>query len=78
MILPTSLETIPAKQEGRLGPINDTGLSAFDHLHFSLHDRDLVAGGVPYQSVRPTPMDGQPLGDGNHGSCICSTNVPFA
>jgi tetratricopeptide (TPR) repeat protein len=65
------------RQGARLGPIDDTGFSAFDHLHFSLHDRDLVAGGVPYQSVRPTPMDGQPLGDGNHGSCVCSTNVPF-
>lgn len=65
------------RQGARLGSVNDTGFSAFDHLHFSFHDRDLVTGGVSNQSVRPTPMDGQLLGDGNHGSCICSTNVPF-
>jgi murein DD-endopeptidase MepM/ murein hydrolase activator NlpD/predicted negative regulator of RcsB-dependent stress response len=65
------------RQGAQLGPINDTGNSAFDHLHFSLHDRDLVADGVPYQSMRPTPMDGQPLEDRNRGACVCSSNVAF-
>jgi len=64
------------QQGARLGPINDTGNSAFDHLHFSLHDRDIVVDGAPYGSTRPTPMDGQNLGDDDGGVCLCSTNVP--
>jgi murein DD-endopeptidase MepM/ murein hydrolase activator NlpD len=64
------------QQGARLGPINDTGNSAFDHLHFSLHDRDIVVDGEPYGSIRPTPMDGHALGDGDGGVCLCSTNVP--
>jgi tetratricopeptide (TPR) repeat protein len=64
------------QQGARLGPINDTGNSAFDHLHFSLHDRDIVVDGAPYGSTRPTPMDGQTLGDGDGGVCLCSTNIP--
>jgi len=41
------------KQGARLGRLDDTGLSVADHLHFSLHDRDLP---VASDSVRPTPM----------------------
>ncbi len=65
------------QQGARLGPINDTGNSAFDHLHFSLHDRDITVNGAPYGSTRPTPMDGQNLGDGDGGVCLCSSNVPI-
>ena len=58
-------------QGQRLGPMDDTGLSAVHHLHFSIHDRDLG-----FMSVRPTPMDGSTLNDGENGKCVCSTNVP--
>lgn len=60
------------RQGARLGLMDDTGNSAFDHLHFSIHD-DAMGGA----SVRPTPMDGQTLGDADDGSCVLSTNVPF-
>jgi tetratricopeptide (TPR) repeat protein len=62
------------RQGARLGVVDDTGLSVADHLHFSLHDRDL-----PFltDSVRPTPMDGQTLNDGDDGRCMFSTNVPI-
>lgn len=60
------------RQGARLGFSNDTGNSAFSHLHFVLQDRDLM-----YMSVRPTPMDGTRLGDGDGGSCVGSTNVAF-
>lgn len=71
---PTLLLVSPmmiAAQGQRLGPIDDTGLSMLNHLHFSLHDRDLM-----FNSVRPNPMDGQTLNDWEGGKCICSTNVP--
>lgn len=58
-------------QGSRLGPMDDTGNSAINHLHFSIHDRDL--GGM---SVRPNPMDNQTLNDWESGKCICSTNIP--
>ena len=57
-------------QGTRLGFTDDTGRSAFDHLHFSIHDTTMGEN-----SVRPTPMDGQSLGDGDAGRCVCSTNV---
>jgi murein DD-endopeptidase MepM/ murein hydrolase activator NlpD len=60
------------RQGARLGMIDDTGSSAFDHLHFSIHD-DAMGGA----SVRPNPMDGQPLTDSDDGRCILSSNVPF-
>jgi hypothetical protein len=60
------------RQGARLGPMDDTGSSAFDHLHFSIHDDAL--GGA---SVRPNPMDGQPLSNSDDGRCILSSNVPF-
>ena len=60
------------RQGARLGPMDDTGSSAYDHLHFSIHD-DAMGGA----SVRPNPMDGQPLTNVDDGRCILSTNVPF-
>jgi hypothetical protein len=60
------------RQGARLGRMDDTGSSAFDHLHFSIHD-DAMMGA----SVRPNPMDGQPLTNSDDGRCILSSNVPF-
>lgn len=62
------------RQGTRLGVMDDTGLSVLDHLHFSLHDRALPWAS---SSVRPTPMDGQTLNDGDDGRCMYSTNVPI-
>lgn len=56
----------------RLGRMNDTGTSVLDHLHFSIHDSAAGPGIGP--SVRPSPMEGQTLGDGASGTCIRSTN----
>lgn len=61
-----------ARRGAPLGLMDDTGLSAFPHLHFSIHDRDMG-----FASVRPTPIDGQTLNDGENYKCIRSTNVPF-
>jgi len=60
------------RQGAILGFSNDTGNSAFSHLHFIIQDRDRG-----FLSVRPTPMDGQRLEDGDGGECISSTNIPF-
>jgi tetratricopeptide (TPR) repeat protein len=71
---PTMLNVSPmmiVAQGSRLGPMDDTGNSAVNHLHFSIHDRDLG-----FMSVRPNPMDNQTLNDFESGKCICSTNVP--
>jgi tetratricopeptide (TPR) repeat protein len=65
--------TMFVRQGARLGIMDDTGDSAFDHLHFSIHDMDAMGG----MSVRPTPMDGQSLTDSDTGRCMSSTNVPF-
>jgi len=54
----------------RLGLMDDTGNSILNHLHFSIHDRNL--GG---RSVRPSPMSGVTLGDGGSATCVRSTNV---
>lgn len=56
----------------RLGSMNDTGTSVLDHLHFSIHDSAAGSGIGP--SVRPSPMDGRTLGDGDSGACIRSSN----
>jgi hypothetical protein len=56
----------------RLGYMDDTGNSVLDHLHFSIHDRELLFNGRPYASVRPTPMAGVRLDDGDSGRCVCS------
>ena len=63
---------MPAPTGRRLGYMNDTGTSVIDHLHFSIHDTTLGPGIGP--SVRPSPMDGQTLGDGDTGKCLRSTN----
>jgi hypothetical protein len=64
----------------RLGLINDTGTSVYDHLHFSMHDQDNLytparygCGGVQLgHSVPPSPMDGNRPSD---GECMESSNV---
>jgi hypothetical protein len=63
---------MPAPVGRRLGVMNDTGNSALDHLHFSVHDT--TTGPGIGNSVRPTPMEGLTLGDGASGTCILSTN----
>lgn len=60
------------KQGSRLGLMDDTGNSAWSHLHFSIHDNQL--GG---KSVRPNPMDGHRLDDADDSTWITSTNVPI-
>jgi murein DD-endopeptidase MepM/ murein hydrolase activator NlpD len=60
----------------RLGLMDDTGNSVLDHLHFSIHDRNLSHPNVSYgRSIRPTPMSGASLGDGSSGKCVSSTNL---
>jgi murein DD-endopeptidase MepM/ murein hydrolase activator NlpD len=60
----------------RLGRMDDTGNSTFDHLHFSIHDRNISHPNVSHgRSVRPSPMDGSRLGDGDSGTCVRSSNV---
>ncbi|HEX6181922.1 MAG TPA: M23 family metallopeptidase, partial [Chitinophagaceae bacterium] len=54
-----------------LGFMDDTGNSANNHLHFSIHDFRLG------KSVRPTPMSGQTLEDGDSNKCIKSDNIDF-
>lgn len=71
-------EMMPVYTGNRLGRMDDTGNSILDHLHFSVHDRNLPYPGVPYgASVRPTPMSGVRLEDGDSGTCVCSTNVEY-
>jgi tetratricopeptide (TPR) repeat protein len=60
----------------RLGLMDDTGNSVLDHLHFSIHDRTLSHPKVSYgRSVRPSPMNGVRLADGDSGACVSSTNL---
>jgi hypothetical protein len=60
----------------RLGLMDDTGNSLLDHLHFSLHDRNLSHPKASYgRSIRPTPMSGVSLGDGSSAKCVSSTNL---
>lgn len=65
-------ELMAVDQGTRLGKMDDTGNSALPHLHFSIHDEKNLK-----KSVRPTPMDGQSLKDGDKGRCVSSTNVPI-
>lgn len=51
-----------------LGFMDDTGTSAFDHLHFAFYD--LNTG----RSVILDDLDGQVLGPHDDGKCITSTN----
>lgn len=60
------------RQGTRLGRIDDTGNSAYDHLHFTLQDELMGLA-----SVRPNPIDGVSLLDHENGKCIRSSNVPF-
>ena len=53
----------------RLGLMDDTGNSVLDHLHFSIHD---AATG---KSIRPTPMAGSRLEDGDSNTCVCSRTL---
>jgi tetratricopeptide (TPR) repeat protein len=70
------------RQGTPLGRMQNTGNSAFPHLHFSIHNQMrphpsgslLASGEISGASVRPTPMDGFTLGDGNEGSCVLSSN----
>jgi len=55
-----------------LGPMDDTGRSAWDHLHFAIFRVD--ADGKERKGVRPSPMDGQSLGNSRSGKCIKSSN----
>jgi hypothetical protein len=64
-------------QGARLGFMDHTGNSAWPHLHFSLHDRDLSFNGMQYASIPPHPLDGHPMLNDNDGDCLKSTNVPF-
>lgn len=57
----------------RLGLMNDTGTSVLDHLHFSVHDT--TTGPGIGNSVRPSPLSGVTLGDGDSGTCMRSTNT---
>lgn len=60
----------------RLGLMDDTGNSVLDHLHFSVHDRSLPHPNVSYgRSVRPSPLSGVRLADGDSGRCVASSNV---
>ena len=72
-------EMMPVVAGTRLGRMDDTGNSVLDHLHFSIHDRHVPApSGVHYGgSVRPTPMNGARLEDGDSGTCVRSTNIEY-
>jgi len=62
-------EGLYVEQGTVLGRMDNTGNSSGPHLHFSMHDN--TNGGA---GVRPTPMDGQTLLDGEEGKCMYSTN----
>ncbi|HEX2473940.1 MAG TPA: peptidoglycan DD-metalloendopeptidase family protein, partial [Lacipirellulaceae bacterium] len=63
----------------RLGRMDDTGNSVLDHLHFSIHDRQISHPNVSYGgSVRPTTLSGVRLEDGDSGTCVRSTNIEYA
>lgn len=56
------------KQGSLLGFMDNTGVSAFHHLHFNiinLHTR---------KSVKPSPMDGHRLDGTDNGTCVASDN----
>lgn len=69
-------QLMPIFTGNRIGQMDDTGYSFMSHLHFSIHDRQILVPGIPRGgSVRPTPMNGTTLGDDDSGKCVCSTNV---
>jgi hypothetical protein len=66
----------PVALGNRLGLMDDTGVSRLHHLHFSIHDQQIPHPGQNYgPSIRPSPMDGRTLGDGDSGACVRSSNV---
>ncbi len=77
-MMPVSVGML-VRQGSRLGFMNDTGNSFFDHLHFSIHDDTLASPtGMAFgPSVRATPFEGRDLLDGNDASCVRSSNNPF-
>jgi hypothetical protein len=67
---------MPVFTGNRLGLMDDTGDSVLDHLHFCLHDRQIPFSGVDIGgSVRPTPLSGVTLEDGDDSTCVRSTNA---
>jgi len=69
---------MPVVTGTRLGLMDDTGNSVLDHLHFSIHDRQIPFPGAGLGgSVRPTPLSGVRLEDGDSGTCVRSDNVEF-
>jgi murein DD-endopeptidase MepM/ murein hydrolase activator NlpD len=67
---------MPVFTGNRLGLMDDTGNSVLDHLHFCLHDRQISFPGVDIGGgVRPTPLSGVTLEDGDDGTCVRSTNI---
>jgi murein DD-endopeptidase MepM/ murein hydrolase activator NlpD/tetratricopeptide (TPR) repeat protein len=69
---------MPIRLGTRLGFMDDTGNSVLDHLHFSIHDRQLTHPDAPAgRSVRPTPMSGVTLGDSDSNKCVESTNIEY-
>lgn len=71
-------EGMPIRLGTHLGYMDDTGNSVLDHLHFSIHDRQLTFAGAPEgRSVRPSPMSGVTLGDSGSNTCVDSDNVDY-
>lgn len=71
-------EMMPIRTGTHLGYMDDTGNSVLDHLHFSIHDRQLLhPDSAAGRSVRPTPMSGVTLGDSDSNTCVESTNVDY-
>ncbi len=76
-MIPVS-EMMAVRTGQRLGLMDDTGNSVLDHLHFSIHDRNIPYPNVAYgASVRPTPLNGARLEDGDSGTCVTSTNLEY-
>ena len=63
---------MPVYAGNRLGTMDDTGNSLLDHLHFSIHDNAKFGA-----SIRPTPLSGVRLEDGDSGTCVMSTNIEY-
>lgn len=71
-------EGMPIRVGTRLGLMDDTGNSILDHLHFSIHDRQLpYPGAAEGRSVRPTPMSGVTLSDSDSNKCVKSDNIEY-
>lgn len=71
-------QSMPIRLGTRLGFMDDTGNSILDHLHFSIHDRQLThPDAAEGRSVRPTPMSGVTLGDSDSNKCVESTNIEY-